>query len=132
MSDGTVGTEIGVEVRTGYNATGSTIVKGTPIKLVAGAAYNQITPAVAITDVVYGVAGNDIPTGSYGPVYIRGRVQVVAGAALTVGGLVSPNASSKVINAAAGSRPFAIAIQVGADTELTEVELIGPGALVAA
>lgn len=128
MSNGKQGGNTAPESRSGYNASGSTIPKGTLVELVPAAAYEQIKAVDAIADVVYGVAAEDIPNLSFGLVYIRGRCQVLAHAALTVGGIVTAHTNGRAVNAATGGRIVGVALEVGSSGELTEIELLGPGA----
>jgi hypothetical protein len=126
MSNGKQSAVSAPESRSGYNASGATIPEGTVVELVPAAAYEQIKAVDAIADVVYGVAGEDIPNLSYGLVLIRGRVPVLASAALTVGGIVTVTATGRAVNAATGGRIIGVACEVGSNGELTEVELSGP------
>jgi hypothetical protein len=130
MANGVQGGNTAPESRTGYNDTGSTIPKGTLVKLKAAESYSEIQPVAAISDVVYGVAAQDIVDKAYGLVFIRGCCQVLAHAALTQGGIVTAHSNGRVVNAATGGRIVGVALEIGASGVLTEVELLGPaGAL---
>lgn len=128
MSNGKQSGNTAPESRSGYNGSGADIPVGTLVELVPAAAYEQIKAVDAIADVVYGVAAETIKNGAYGLVYIRGRCQVLASAALTVGGIVTATAAGRVVNAATGGRMVGVAMEVGSAGELVEVELLGPGA----
>ncbi len=128
MSNGKQSGVTAPESRSGYNGTVSTIPKGTLVSLKAAAKYEEIEPVDAIADVVFGVTAEDIPTLAYGLVYIRGRVPVIASAALTVGGIVTATTAGRTVNAATGGRIVGVAMEVGSAAELAEVELAGPGA----
>lgn len=131
MANGKQSTTSAPEGRTGLNGSGGDIAAGTVVKLVAGGSYRQVAPLAAVTDVIYGVAAEDIADGEYGLVYISGTVPVLASAALTVGGRVTCTATGQAVDAAAGSSILGVAVEVGAASELAEVELNGPGAGVA-
>jgi hypothetical protein len=129
MSNGVQGGNTAPESRSVYNNTGSTIPKGTLVNLkAAGSPPSECEVVNAIADVVYGVAAEDIETASYGLVYIRGCVQVLAHAALVVGTIVTAHTNGRVISAATGGRIVGVANEIGASGVLTEIELAGPGA----
>lgn len=117
----------GAVSRSGYNGSGGAILKGTIVKLVAAGQYRQIAPMAAVTDVIYGVAAEDIADGAMGLIYIRGTVPVLASAALTEGNRVTSTAAGLAVDGATGSSILGVAVEVGAASELTEVELSGPG-----
>jgi hypothetical protein len=126
MANGTQGYELPESVRTGLNNTGSTIAKGTIVKLTATGGL-EVAPAAAATDAFYGVAGEDIANGARGRVVTRGVALVLASAALTIGGRVTSTAAGLGVNAAAGNAVLGIALEAGAASTLTMVELCGPG-----
>jgi hypothetical protein len=127
MSNGYQSREIAPENRSGFNNTGSTIVKGTI--LVATTTPQGITPATTATGPYIGVAGEDIPTGAWGRVVERGVALVLFNAALTVGARITANGTGKAVAAAAGNAVFAIAQEAGAANTLAEAVLVGPGGL---
>ena len=116
------------ESRSAYNGSGATILKGTLVNIKAAAAYEEIEQVDAIADIVFGVAAEDIEAATYGLIYIRGRCQVLASAALTLGGIVTATTAGRVVNAATGGRIVGVALEVGAAAELVEIEMIGPAA----
>ncbi len=128
MSNGKQSGTTAPESRSGYNGSGVAIPKGTLVELVPATVYEDIKAVNAIADVVYGVAAEDIAIGAHGLVYIRGRVPVLASAALTVGGIVTATTAGRTVNAATGGRIVGVAMEVGSAGELAEVELAGPGA----
>jgi hypothetical protein len=84
--------------------------------------------ASAATDAFLGVVKDaDIAVGEYGLIQIRGRAKVLAGGAVAVGARVTADASGDGVTASAGNAVLGIAMTVGVDTELFEVELAGPG-----
>jgi len=128
MSNGKQSGTTAPESRSGYNGSGVAIPKGTLVELVPAAAYEQIKAVDAIADIVYGVAAEDIAIGAFGLVYIRGRCQILAHAALTVGGIVTAHTNGRVVTAATGGRMVGVAMEVGSSGELVEIEMLGPGA----
>ena len=130
MANGKQSTAIPEGSRTANNSSGSDIPAGTLVALVA-TGHREVEAVDAITDVVYGVAVEDIADGERGLVYIRGTALVLANAAVTVGGLVTAHTNGRVVDAASGGRIVGIALEAGAAGELVEVELAGPGASLA-
>lgn len=129
MANGKQSVSIAPECRPGFNGTAAVIAAGTVVKQ-DGTNYNGIAPVAAVSDAVYGVVLAAIPVGGYGDVAIRGRVPVLAAAALTLGARVGVSAAAKASSTlAAGSSILGIACEVGAADTLTEVELLGPGAI---
>ena len=109
--------------RSGYNGTGSTIAKGTILALKSSGKYREVIVAASATAAVYGVAAQDIPTGTYGLVYIGGTMPTLASGALTVGGRVTSNGSGQAANAVTGNSVLGIAVEAGSAGVLTEIEL---------
>jgi hypothetical protein len=116
-------------VRAAFNSTGSTIVKGTICKLVTPSPTQpgQVTPAVAGTDLSYGVAMADILTGQWGDLQIEGVAQVLAGATIAAGVQISAGALGKAAAAAANDCLVGMSVTDGVLNGLMEVELT-PGA----
>jgi len=119
------------EIRSKKNSTGSTISAG--LVVILDSTEDLIKLPTATTDHLYGVAMNDIPTGEWGDVQIRGRAKVLSNGALaTPGILLMSGADGKAIawTAIAGTNAQVLGIQetttAGAN-EFVEVELAGPG-----
>jgi hypothetical protein len=112
-----------------YNGTGSTISKGTIIKLKTSPAYSgEIVKAAAATDALYGVAAADILTGEWGDAQIGGVALVLSSAALNAATQMTSDASGKAAAAASGNSLLGISVTAaGAADELFEVELATPG-----
>ena len=115
-------------IRSGKNTSGSEIAKGTIVKLAATPTVrDEIEPAGAVTDAFYGVAMEDIPDDGWGNVQVNGKAIVLGGDDVAVGARVTSTAAGKGDEAAAGNAVLGIAVTAGADGELFEVELTGPG-----
>jgi hypothetical protein len=119
-------------IRSGYNATGSTISKKRFVIRTGAAPHNVTLPPAAAGDVGYGVTLEDIPDLSYGGVQVLGKAVVTSGAAVTVGARVMADNAGKAIDwtAAGGANAavYGVAVSgtVGADEDV-EIELLGPG-----
>jgi hypothetical protein len=115
-------------IRSAYNATGSTIVRGTIVKLALTPVYpGQVVPAAAATDPMYGVAMADIPTLQWGDVQKGGVAIVLAGGVVATGGNVTSDGAGKGVAAASGNAILGIALTDGVNNGLMEVELATPG-----
>jgi hypothetical protein len=122
-------------VRSKKNSTGSTIAKGTVVKLSAAADDLLLIPT-AIADGHYGVTMQDILTGQWGDIQVAGQAVVLAGTAGVVRG-------DRLTHDAAGfGRVFTAAPAGGTNNALigicnrsaavglfTEVELARPGTM---
>jgi hypothetical protein len=126
MANGYQSREIAPEPRSGRNATGSSIAKGT-ILVWASAAQETIAPASNATGPYAGVAGETIANGNWGRVIVNGTCQVIFAAAQTIGARVTSNASGQAAAAASGNAVLGIAREAGGTGVLAEVELAGPG-----
>lgn len=116
------------DIRSGYNATGGTIARGTFCKLkTTPTVKGEIAKCAADTDYPLGVADRDIPNNEWGPVIIRGVVPVLGGAGVTAAGPVTSDGNGKAKDAGSGDAVMALARETGADGVLFECELVGPG-----
>src|SRR5690349_18970443 len=126
MANGYQSREARTEWVSGFNNTGSTILKGTIVN--KGTTTDYIVVASAATQAFLGVADADIPTGSWGTVITGGRALVRFNAAQTVGARLTSNGTGLAVAAASGNAVLGIANEVGASGgTLAEVELAGPG-----
>jgi hypothetical protein len=117
-------------IRSAFNNSGSTILKGTIVKLnTAGPLYaGEIAKAAANSDTLYGVTMQDILTGAWGDVQISGIAIVLVGTNSVVGARLTSDANGKTITWATTQSLLGIAITAGNTTDVyQEVELAGPG-----
>jgi hypothetical protein len=115
-------------IRSAYNGTGSTIVKGTIVKLATTPTYaGQITPATAATDPMFGVAMADIPTLQWGDCQVGGTAVVLAGASVSAGANVTADGSGKGVTASSGNAMIGRAATDGVNNGYMEVELTPGG-----
>jgi hypothetical protein len=116
-------------IRACYNATGSTILKGSIMKLVAAATTpGQVQLAAAATDPFIGVAMADIPNLQFGDMQTDGVAVVLAGATVAVGANVTSDGSGKGTTAASGNAIIGVAQTDGVNNGYMEVALGLPGA----
>lgn len=117
------------KILSAYNATGSTIVKGTIVKLVtpAGTYPGQVTPAAAATDPFIGVAMADITNLAWGDVQTAGVAIVLAGGTVATGLNVTSDAAGKGVAASSGNATVGLAMTDGASAAYFEVLLATPG-----
>lgn len=116
------------KIRSAYNGTGSTIVKGQIVKLATTPTYaGQVTPAAAATDPMYGVAMADILTLQWGDVQVGGVAIVLAGGTVAAGANVTSDAAGKGVAATSGNAILGLALTDGANAAYFEVELATPG-----
>lgn len=116
--------------RSAYNGSGSTILKGTILKLKTTPITNtgQVVAAAAATDALYAVAAADIPDGEWGDAQISGVALVLSSAALAAATQMTSDASGKAAVAASGNSLLGISLTAPtAADELFEVELATPG-----
>lgn len=115
-------------IRSGKNATGSTIAAKRAVKWASGDNENVSLPA-ANTDALLGVTMAAISDGLLGDIQLRGRAICTSGAAITAKARVTVDTDGKVVPwAAAGGQAVlgtAINAATGIDEEI-EVELAGP------
>jgi hypothetical protein len=111
-------------IRPGYNNSGSTILKGSCVrKATSPTLPEQIVLATAATDLIYGVAMNDILTGTFGDVQVGGIAIVLAGASITAPIEVTAGASGKAVAGASGDVLLGLAQTNGVNNDYMEVEL---------
>lgn len=111
-----------------YNATGSTILRGTIVKLVAAASVpQQVQPAAAATDPFFGVAMADVPNLTFGDIQTDGVAIVLAGGVVAVGANVTSDGSGKGVAASSGNAIVGLAITDGVNNGYMEVKLATPG-----
>jgi len=119
-------------IRSAFNNTGSTILKGTIVKLNTSAPLyaGEIAKAAANSDSLYGVLMNDCLTGAWGDVQIGGVAIVLVGTNSAVGARLTSDANGKSITWASGQSLLGVALTAGLTTDVyQEVELAGPGGL---
>lgn len=105
------------------NTSGSTITKGTPVKLDT-ATDDGIVPATASTDHIVGILMADTVANAWGDVQLQGIAICSAGGTVTRGDYVTVNGSSKVVTTTTNKdRIIGIANRSAANTEFFEVEL---------
>jgi hypothetical protein len=119
------------DLRSGYNATGSSIGAALVVVL-DNAGDRQIELPGAVTDDVYGVTLKAIANVTWGDVQIRGQAICTASAAITIGDRLMLTTAGKVATwtAAGGSNAAVVGKAITAattDGDLIEVELAGPG-----
>lgn len=111
-----------------YNATGSTILKGTIVKHVTPTAIpQQVTPATAATDSFFGVAMADILNLQYGDCQYGGVAIVLAGATIAAGVNITSGGTGKAALAASGNAIVGISLTDGVLDGYMEVMLATPG-----
>ncbi len=121
---------IAPEFRSAYNNSGSTIAKGTIVKLQATtpAFAGEVVKAAANSDTLYGVTSMDIPTATWGDVQVDGVCPVLCGTASVVTARLTSDANGKTITWASGQSLLGIALTPGVVADVYhEVELAGPG-----
>lgn len=119
--------EIPESIRSCKNTSGSTIVKGSFVKLkTTPTVPNEVVLCTAATDPAYGVTMQDIANNAYGDVMIRGLAQVRGGAAVAVADRIAADADGEGVPAGSGEAVYGVALTVGADNVLFECELLGP------
>lgn len=117
-------------IRSAYNNTGSTILKGTIVKLNTSAPLfgGEIAKAAANSDVLYGVTMQDVLTGAWGDVQIGGTAIVLVGTANAQGARLTSDGNGKTITWATTQSLLGVAITAGVVADVyQEVELAGPG-----
>jgi hypothetical protein len=118
------------KIRSAYNNSGSTIAKGTIVKLnpTTPAFAGEVVKAAANSDTLYGVTMMDIPTATWGDVQVSGVAVVLCGTASVVTARLTSDASGKTITWASGQSLLGIALTPGVVADVYhEVELAGPG-----
>jgi hypothetical protein len=117
-------------IRSAFNNTGSTILKGTIVKLNTSAPLyaGEIAKAAANSDVLYGVTMQDVLNGAWGDVQISGIAIVLVGTANAIGARLTSDANGKTITWATTQSLLGIAVTAGVVADVyQEVELAGPG-----
>ncbi len=116
------------ECRQVKNTTGSTLAKGTFVKLKASPSVeDEVELEDSNTGAIYGVTAYEIEDGKMGDVVLRGRAAVLAGGTISPGVRVMPTAGGKSLTATVGSSGGGLAVTAGALDAYHEVELLGPG-----
>jgi hypothetical protein len=118
------------KIRSAYNNTGSTILKGTVVKLNSSAPVfaGEVAKATAVSDVLYGVTLSDLPTAQWGDVAVAGIVPVLASAALGQGVKVTVEAAGRLAAWSSGNALVGTTVSASnAANDLQEVELAGAG-----
>ena len=111
-----------------YNATGSTILKGTIVKHVTPTAVpGSVTPATAATDPFFAIAMQDILNLQYGDGQVGGVAIVLAGATIAAGINITSDGSGKAAAAAAGNAIVGVSMTDGVNNGYMEVLLGLPG-----
>lgn len=117
-------------LRSAYNNSGSTILKGTVVKLNGSSPVfaGEVAKSTAVSDVVYGVTMADILTTQWGDVAVGGVVPVLASAALAQGVKVTVEAAGRLAAWSSGNVLVGTTITASnAANDLQEVELAGAG-----
>lgn len=116
----------------GYNAAAAL----TKYRAVKFSAAETVTPVTAITDVVCGIVQNTLTTnditvrGTGAQVRVMGASLVEAAAAITIGALVSINASGQAKAAATGERVIGMCVEAASGAgKYARVQLVIPGPL---
>lgn len=105
------------------NTSGSTILKGSAVKLSA-TVDDEIALCAATTDVVYGIARNDIADKDYGSIGVIGTFVCLAGGTVTRGTRVGPDSAGKIVAASGDKVTVAgVAERSAALNDLFEVTL---------
>ena len=118
------------KIRSAYNNTGSTILKGTIVKLnpTTPVYAGEIAKAAANSDTLYGVTMMDILTATWGDVQVEGIAIVLCGTASVVAARLTSDANGKSITWASGQSLLGAAITPGVVADVYhEVELAGIG-----
>lgn len=120
---------IAPEIRSAYNATGSTIVKGTIVKLeTTTPTYPfQVEPAAAATDKMVGVAMADIANLAWGDVQVAGTAVVLAGGTVGEGLNVTSDGAGAGVLASSGNAIIGRSLTAGVAAAYFEVELTPGG-----
>lgn len=112
--------------RTGYNGTGVTLAKGTLVNWNAAGIVDEVVASTGATDAYAGVCANDILTGEYGDIQVRGICPTLVGAAgITIGDRAMWAAGASVVACTAGNAILGIAHTTAASGGYTELELTG-------
>ena len=116
----------------GYNAAAAL----TKYRAVKFSAAETVTPVTAAADVVCGIAQNTLTTnditvrGTGAQVRVMGASLVEAAAAITIGVLVSINASGQAKAAATGERVIGMCVEAASGAgKYARVQLVIPGPL---
>jgi hypothetical protein len=116
------------DIRAGFNVTGASLPIGSIVLVKTSPAIaNEVTLCTSDTAAYYGVAMHEIADDEWGDIQIRGLALVRGGAAVAIGDRVMSDGTGEGITATSGKNTLGIAMQVGADNTLFEVELSGPG-----
>jgi hypothetical protein len=116
-------------IQSGYNGSGSTIVKGTIVKLATSSPTypGQVVKAAGATDPMIGVLMADLPTAQWGDVQTGGVAIVLVGSTVTQGQNITADANGAGVPAASGNAIAGIAQTDGATADYMEVLLGTPG-----
>lgn len=111
-----------------YNATGSTILKGSIVKPVTPTSIpGQMQLATAATDSFFGVAMQDILNLQYGDCQYAGVAIVLAGATVAAGVNITSDGQGRGVLAASGNAVAGISMTDGVLNGYMEVMLATPG-----
>ncbi len=118
------------KIRSAYNGTGGTLLKGTIVKLnpTTPTYAGEIAKAVANSDTLYGVLMMDCPDKSWGDVQVEGIAVVLCGTASVVAARLTCDGAGKTITWASGQSLLGVAVTPGVVADVYhEVELAGLG-----
>lgn len=99
----------------GFGTTAATIIYRAVKRTAAGSNGPNVGPITAVTDVPFGVAGEDVTTaeqarGKQLPVAMMGMIPVEAGAAITAGQRVTIDSVGRAVPAVAASSILGLAV----------------------
>lgn len=117
------------DIRACKNTSGGALVEGTLVQIKASPTVPyEIEACTSATGAIYGVVANgSIANGAVGDVQIHGIAKVRGSAAIAIGARVTATTGGEAVTASAGNSFCGIALSVGANDTLFEVELLGPG-----
>ncbi len=122
---------IAPRIRSGFNGTGSTIAKGTIVKLKnAPGQTGEIVKSAGATNILYGVLMADIKDQQWGDVQVDGVAVVLCSGTIAEGAQVGSDANGLGQAASGNDTLLGVAVTAGAASAFAEVELkIGAKAL---
>jgi len=117
------------DIRACRNTSGGTLVEGTLVQIKASPSVPyEVEACTSATGAVYGVVANgDIADDAWGDIQIRGIAKVRGSAAIAIGARITATTGGEAVTAVGGNTVSGIALSVGANDTLFEVELLGPG-----
>ncbi len=101
---------------------GAAITAGRIVKF--GALDGVVAHAAAAADFLVGVADYDAVSGARVDVILTGAAEVVLGATVVRGALLTADANGRAVTAAAGNRIIGVAMQSGVANDVIDVLLV--------